>query len=190
MSKLYILSGPSGVGKGSIIEALVEDKELNLNWLKTVTTREKRLDDDKYGRHIFMSVDDFKTGVAEKKFAEHNFYNGNYYGTLKSSIEETIAEKNPHIMEIDVNGSTNLKKLYPDNIVQIFIYADFNDIRKRLQLRGMPDNLIEQRLSIAREEMEKSKDFEYLIENKQNKLNDAVNSIKNIILASGENRNK
>lgn len=182
MSKIFIISGPSGVGKGSIINALMTDRGLGLRWVQTVTTREPRADDNQYGRHRFVNHDKFKEMISEGLFAEHNFYNNNYYGTPKANIEKIISGNSPAIMEIDVNGSENLKKQYPNNIVQIFVSTEVADIRKRLQVRGMPDNLIGQRIAIAKKETVRSKHFEYHIENKQGKLDSAVGDIKKIIL--------
>jgi len=188
MSKIYIISGPSGVGKGSIIDALIGDSKLNLHWVKTVTTRSKRSDDEKFGRHIFVDNEEFKEMIQNNQFAEYNHYNNNYYGTLIFDIEKAIKSDTPGIMEIDVNGSNTLKKRYGENVVQIFIYADLKDIESRLQLRGMPDNLIKQRLEIAKNEIEISKTFQYRIENKQNGLELTISKVRNIIKGSGEER--
>lgn len=181
MSKIYILSGPSGVGKGSIIDALMDDNNLKLKWIKTATTRDQRPDDAKYGRHQFITHEQFISKISNNDFAEYNYYNGHYYGTLKEEIERARKSGHPSVMEIDINGSNTLKQKYPDDVVQIFIFANLSDIKARLHKRGMPDNLIRQRLEIAKQEIAKSQEFQYRVENRQNKLNKAVESIRTII---------
>lgn len=181
MNKIFIILGPSGAGKGSITSALAGDNKLNLVWSKTATTRPPRDDDKSSSRHKLLSEKEFMDLVKSGEILEHNRYNGNLYGTLQSPIVEIFKqEKNP-LMEIDINGAMNLKKIFPDKVVTIFIYATREELKKRLLARGMDDSVINQRLKIADEEYEKSKECDYRVHNKQNELPNTINNIKQII---------
>ena len=181
MNKIFIILGPSGAGKGSITRALAKDRSLNLLWSKTATTRPRRGDDKSSSRHEILSEKEFLDLVDSGEILEHNRYNGNLYGTLKSPIVEIFnKEKNP-LMEIDINGAMNLKKIFPDKVVTIFIYATRDELKKRLLARGMDASVINQRLKIADREFEKSEQCDYKIHNKQNELQDSINNIKRII---------
>lgn len=179
MNKIYIISGPSGVGKGTLVKSLVENDDLNLEWGKTATTRKPRKDDPEGAKHIYLSKQKFEDKIRAGELAEKNFYNENYYGTPKSEIEKT---KSNLVFEIDVNGGLNIKKLYPDKTVLIFITAPIADIKKRLEDRktNTPEE-INQRLKIAQVELEKAKNYDYHVENPQGHPEQATKELEKII---------
>ncbi len=179
MNKIYIISGPSGVGKGTLVKALVENKNLNLEWGKTATTRPQRKDDPQAAKHLYLSEKEFKEKIEAGEFVESNFFNNHYYGTLKSEIENA---KTNLIFEIDVNGGLNIKKLYPDKTVLIFITAPIKDIKKRLEDRkANTPGEIEARLKIAQKELKKAKEYDYHLENPQGHPEKAITKLEKII---------
>lgn len=183
MNKIFIISGPSGVGKGTLVKALVKNKDLNLEWGKTATTREQRDDDKEGSKRIFLSKQEFVNKIKAGELAEKNFYGGHYYGTLKSEIEKS---KSNLVFEIDINGGLNLKKLYPKKTVLIFITAPLSDIKRRLQERktNTPEE-IKERLEIAQAELTKAKNYDYQVENPQGHPEKAIEKLEKIITATG-----
>lgn len=179
--KIFILTGPSGVGKGSVASALVEEN-LSLEWIKTLTSRPQRPDDRAKSRRFFVSKDKFKKMLNEGEILEYNIYNNNYYGTPRYAISDALKKGKHPLLDIDVNGARAIKKIYNKQVVVIFLKATKDEIVTRLHKRKMPDKVINQRLAIRQKEIRSEENFDYLVHNKQNKLPDTVSRIKKIIL--------
>ena len=116
MSKLFVISGPSGSGKGTIIEALMKMPALNLAWPKSYTTRPERESDKTENHYIFVNIGKFKELEQKDEIFESNFYNDNWYGSSKSEIEKLIADDKTVIKEVDVNGGEASRKTFPEAI--------------------------------------------------------------------------
>ncbi len=181
MNKIFIISGPSGVGKGTIIKDLLKKPELNLCWARSYTTRPKRPSDNFEYHYIFLDEKKFKKLEKQGEILEKNFYNGNWYGSSKSEIDNVLKNNKNVLQEIEVNGAMNYRKLYPDAIL-IFIKADLDDIKNRLISRGQNTaEQIETRLKIARRETKHEKDYDYSVTNPENHPEKAIGKVEKII---------
>lgn len=163
MKKLFIVTGPSGTGKTTISNFLI-NKHQNLKKVITCTTREKRSEDDHYR---FLSKEEFVEKINHDEFLEYEeVYSGTYYGTLKKDIQSVLDNKNylPLIV-LDVKGAFNIKSKMGDNCCVIYLTPPSMEIlEKRLTSRGTDVN-IEQRLEKAKFEMLFEKDADFVVKN-------------------------
>ena len=181
--KIIIICGPSGVGKGTIIKLLLNDKNLPINIIKTNTTRPLSDRDLILNNRRSISKDQFDNLLKNHEFLETNFYNGHYYGTLKKDIENIIAKNQIGILEQDIDHALFTKRNYPDNTAIIFIYANLENIKNRLIKRGEnTEKEIQMRIAIGKKELTKKHLADYAVENLENHPELAVNKIKNIII--------
>lgn len=181
MSKIFVISGPSGCGKGTIIEGLLKNPDLNLYWAKSYTTRPERESDKSEQKYLFVDEEKFKKLEKRGEILESNFYNGDWYGTSKSEIDKTISAGQNIIKDIDVNGGMDFKKLYPDAVL-IFLITSLDNIKSRLIKRGQnTDEEIADRLVIAKKEIAMSKDYDYVVENPEGHSEKAIEEIEKII---------
>mgnify|MGYP003420924932 CR=1 FL=1 len=166
--KLIIISAPSGTGKSTIIGKLIKDASLKLEFSVSATTRSPRAGEVNGKDYYFLSVDDFKKGIENDEFAEYQeVYPGRFYGTLKKEIQRINADGRNVILDIDVLGGINVKKMYGDKALSIFIMPpSLQTLRQRLLSRGT-DNIeeIEKRLSKAEYEMSFAKEFDKCVTN-------------------------
>lgn len=166
--KLIIISAPSGTGKSTIIGKLIKDASLKLEFSVSATTRSPRTGEVNGKDYYFLSVDDFKKGIENDEFAEYQeVYPGRFYGTLKKEIQRINADGRNVILDIDVLGGINVKKMYGDKALSIFIMPpSLQTLRQRLLSRGT-DNIeeIEKRLSKAEYEMSFAKEFDKCVTN-------------------------
>lgn len=181
MNNIFIISGPSGCGKGTIVEALLKKPELNLYWAKSYTTRPERESDKSEHKYIFVDQNKFDELKSEGEILESNFFNHNWYGTSKSEIDKAQAEGKTIIKDIDVNGAFAFRKLF-NNVKLIFITASLENIKARLIGRGQNSEAeITDRLKIAKQEIALSKDYDFIVENPEGHPEKAVEEIEKII---------
>jgi len=181
--KLIIISAPSGTGKSTIINAIIDDERLKLEFSVSATTRSPREGEQHGVNYYFLTVEDFKQRIANDEFAEfEEVYAGRYYGTLKSEIERINAKGKNVILDLDVMGGINVKKLYGDHARSIFIKPPSVDtLRERLIARAT-DSMeeINKRISKAEFEISKSPEFDKLVVN--DVLETAVEEVRTLIL--------
>jgi len=178
--KLFIISGPSGVGKDTIVNNL-QFGLYNLQKIPTFTTRKPRENEKEGDQYYFVSKAKFKDLIKQGEILEYNFYNGNYYGTSKKDIENALKSGKNVLLTIDVNGALNIKKQYPDACL-IFIKSKLSDIKKRLEKRGQnTPREIEERLETAKKELRYAKYYDYIIENPEGHPEKAIKKVSVII---------
>ena len=178
---LLVISGPSGVGKGTVLHDLMNTQN-NLVYSVSATTRNKRDGEIEGVSYFFKTHDEFKNMIAEDKFLEYAHVHNNYYGTPKEFVENKINEGKIVILEIDVQGALNIKK-NTDNGVFIFLAPpSLSELKKRIVGRGTEtDDDIKIRMKNARKELKYIKDYDYLVINDH--LNSAITSVNEIINA-------
>lgn len=177
---IIIICGPSGVGKGTIVKGLL-NKDLHINVVKSYTTRPPRARDKVTNHYIHLTKEDFIKRMDQGDFFETNFYNGNYYGTLKNDLDLIIRNNHFGLLEQDIEHALVTKGGYPQTKI-IFIDSPLEIIRKRLIKRGENEEKeITERLKIAEHELAKKNHADYIIENLENNPEIAINKIVEII---------
>lgn len=176
--KFIVVSGPSGVGKGTICERLI--KELNAWYSVSMTTRSPRPGEIDGVNYFFISKEEFEDKIKKGDFLEYNFYNDNYYGTSKDIVLDKINAGIDVFCEIDVNGAHNIKKIYDDVLLIYIAPPSIEKLRDRLVSRGTESlEKINQRLEIAKKELNEINFYDYVIINDD--VDIAVDEIKEII---------
>ena len=168
---IIILSGPSGAGKGRICEELLKRRGQKIRKSISVTTRPKREEDEKSENYIFVPEEQFLEMNKMGMFFETNYYDGSWYGTTRIPLEElTIRDL---VFDKDVNGALAIKEAYPEAIT---IYVMPKDNETLLERRG---NRGERRAEIAKEEVPKAKQLDFLVINDD--IDSAVDQVEEII---------
>lgn len=166
--KVIIFSAPSGAGKSTIVNHLLE-KFPELEFSISATSRAPRGNEQDGKEYYFFTADQFRRMIAEDKFVEHEeVYPGSFYGTLKSEVERIWAKGHVIVFDIDVKGGVNIKRIFGDKAFSIFIQAPSVEIlRERLISRGTDSaEAIGKRVAKASSEMEFAKGrFDYVLVN-------------------------
>jgi len=178
--RIFIVSGPSGAGKDTIVNNL-NLANYNLQKIATYTTRKPRINEKEGKPYYFVTKKQFKNLIKQDKIVEYNFYNGNYYGTSKKDIENTLKNGKNALLTIDVNGALNIKKRYPNSFL-IFINSKLSDIKRRLEKRGQnTHDEIEERLKTAKKELQHVKCYDYIIQNPEGHPEKAIEELQGYI---------
>lgn len=164
-SKVFVITGPSGVGKGTLISRLrtnVPEIELSVS----ATTRTPRQGEAPGIDYHFLSPEDFQRRVEDGEFLEHARYSGNRYGTLRSEVERRLTQGHPVVLEIEVQGARQIRTTMPE-AVQVFIAPpEMDALRQRLESRGTDEqSAIEARLRVAEEELAAQSEFPHQVVN-------------------------
>ncbi len=178
---LFVLSGPSGVGKDAILNRL-RIIGAPLHFTVTATTRPIRENERDGIDYIFLSRDSFEQMLAEDEFIEHAEVYGNWYGVPKGQIQNALNTGSDVLIKTDVQGAASIKRLAPQ-VVLIFVVApSMHELERRLKWRlTESDESLRRRLETARQEMEHADAFDYMIVN--DGLDDAVHQLNAIVTA-------
>ena len=178
MGKLLAVSGPSGVGKGTIVKTIIQRREDVVESV-SCTTRPPRPGEVDGKAYFFLSHEEFQRRIKEDDFLEYDEHFGNYYGTPKSFVRETLKTKSV-IMEIDVVGSLNAKKTFPECILVMVVPPSTDELKRRLKGRNSEtDEEIENRLARMEYELSHSDIYDYIIVNDD--LESAIAQLEAII---------
>ena len=179
---LIVLSGPSGVGKGTVRKAIFNEDGIDFQYSISATTRQPRVGEIDGEDYFFVSHDEFEEKIANGDMLEYAQYVSNYYGTPKSFIDETLASGRDVFLEIDVQGALQVKSKMPEGIYIFLTPPDLTNLRERLVGRGTDSQeVIEKRVTAAGEELKQMINYDYAVENDQ--VIHAVERIKAIITA-------
>ncbi len=176
---LFVISGPSGVGKGTICRRLIENSDL-LSISVSATTRKPRTEDMEGITYFFKTVEEFKQMIDTDEFLEWAVYNGNYYGTPVKAIEEKIENGEDVILEIEAQGAMKVMQAKPDAI-SIFITPPSEEaLYDRLKNRGTEsEEEIQSRVAAAKWELEQKDKYNYIVVN--DNLDEAIAAIESIM---------
>ena len=176
-----VISGPSGVGKGTICNIIMKNKHINLEYSISMTTRKKRKCEINGIHYYFTNKKNFENKIRNNDFIEYAIYNNEYYGTLKSEVLNKINSGKYIISEIDIQGAKKIKEEFSNSVLIYILPPSIEELKNRLYKRGTesPEE-IEERLKLAVIENKNKYFYDYIVIN--DKLSEAVDEIENIIL--------
>lgn len=180
--KIIVVSAPSGCGKSTIINSILDSGEPALRFSVSATNRRPRTGEADGVHYHFMTTDEFKEAILAGEFVEwEEVYPGRFYGTLKSEIERIISKGGDVILDIDVKGGLNVKKLYGDRVKTIFFLPpSIEELRSRLEHRGTDSKeVIDERVSKAEFEISFADRFDEQIVN--DNLDKAIERTRKVI---------
>ncbi len=180
--RLFVLSGPSGCGKGTVCNMLLE-RNKNLKLSISATTREQRVGEIDGETYFYLSKEQFEDMIKKQELLEYNQgYSGNYYGTPKKYVFEQLDKGFDVLLEIEMNGAKNIKEQYPESIGIFLSPPSLDELLKRLRGRGREsEELIQERFLLAKEEILRVDEYKYAVINDD--LIKTVEKIENIISA-------
>jgi len=178
-NKLYVISGSSGVGKGTVIKGfLKKNPEFSLSI--SYTTRDKREGEVDGVNYFFVKKEDFLQGVRNDEFLEWAEFSGNYYGTKKAYVEKFLNDGKDLILEIETQGALQIKEKMPEAVLIFIAPPSYQDLEFRLRNRKTEsEEAIQKRLDFVKMEMQNSQHYNYKIINDE--LEDAIIELERII---------
>jgi guanylate kinase len=165
VGKVFVITGPSGVGKGTLIERLLE-RVPQLELSVSATTREPRPGEEDGREYHFLTPEEFDQRVETGDFLEHATYSGNRYGTLRQEVERRLSEGRSVVLEIEIQGARQVRVAMPEAVLIFIAPPDPAALRLRLEGRGTDsEEAIERRLRTAEIELEAQAEFPHVIVN-------------------------
>jgi guanylate kinase len=180
---LAVLSGPSGVGKDATLQAMQERRD-NLYFVVTATTRPRRPNEVDGVDYHFVSMGEFAEMIEAEELLEYAIVYGDYKGIPKKHVRAALASGKDVIMRIDVQGAATIRRLIP-NAVTIFLTAESEEelVRRLLERKTEADEKLKMRIATARQELKRIVDFDYVVVNRGNQLEETVEQVLSIIAA-------
>jgi guanylate kinase len=176
---LFIISAPSGAGKTTLVKAVLQQFR-DMLYSISYTTRKPRAEERDGIDYHFISKQDFKKGIHKSRWAEWAEVYGHYYGTSVEFIEQSLSSGCDILLDIDVQGTLQILKHYPDSVTIFILPPSMNALRKRLEMRGSDSQaVIEKRLFNARKEMTQKKMYRHIIVN--DILSEAIKELSSIL---------
>lgn len=187
---MLVVSSPSGAGKSSIARLLLEDREMNLSLSVSVTTRARRPSEVEGVHYHFISVAEFERLRDSDALIEYAEVHGNFYGTLRATAEDALADGQDMLFDIDWQGADQLQAKMPADVVSIFVLPpSMKELQSRLHRRAEDSvEVIETRLHNARVEIQKWSKYDYIVINED--LNRSYSSVKAIVTAERLRRDR
>lgn len=175
---LIVLSGPSGVGKGTVRSALFKMEGHDLVFSVSMTTRKPRIGEIDGKDYFFISKEKFEANIRDRKMLEYAEFVGNYYGTPLDTLERYLEDGREVVLEIDVQGAEQVRESMPDAVFIFIAPPSLEALANRLQIRGTePVDVIKQRIEKARREIKLAYKYDYIV------VNDSVENAADKILA-------
>lgn len=179
---LIILSGPSGVGKGTVRKALFEHEQHNLTYSISVTTRKPREGEVDGVDYFFRTHEEFKQMITHNQLLEFAQYVDNFYGTPIDYVNEQLSKGKDVFLEIEVQGAMKVKDVFPEGLFIFLAPPSLSELKNRIVNRGTEtEDVVENRMATAREELEMMEAYDYVVENDEVHL--ACDRILSIITA-------
>jgi guanylate kinase len=180
---MIVISGPSGVGKDSLIREMIHRK-LPIHFVITTNTRSPRQDEKEGVDYFFVNKKCFQEMIDRDELIEYSQVYEDFKGVPKRQVEQAFASGKDVIMRLDVQGAEKIRKLYPDALLIFLVPANEKEWIERFKGRsGEPPKDLDMRINKAKEELRKIPLFDYIVVNPQNRLNDAVDEVEAIIKA-------
>ena len=178
---LYVFTGPSGAGKGTLL-SLLREQDDRLFYSISATTRAPRPGETDGVQYYFLTKADFEEKIAQNAFLEHARYVDNYYGTLEAPVNAKLDEGYDVILEIEVQGAMQVHEKRPDAVMVFIAPPSFEELAARLRGRGTEDEeKVRKRLETAKEELKSQDKFDYVVVNDE--IDRAVREIQGIFAA-------
>jgi guanylate kinase len=180
---LFIVSSPSGGGKTTLIRRLLADPPgAPLHFSVSHTTRPMRSGESEGREYYFVTLPEFQKMVGRDEFLEHNEVHDNFYGTSKSEVLPRLAAGEDVVLDIDVKGARDLRKVYPDAVMIFIVPSSQDELQRRLMLRGLDDEeVIGKRLIGAAKEIQEASEYQYVIVNDD--LDRAILELQSVVRA-------
>ncbi len=174
---LILFSGPSGVGKDTVLDVILE-KDKSLQRSISLTTRHRRENEVDGRDYYFISIPKFEHMINNGEVLEFARYGRNLYGTPKAPVDKWLSEGKTVILKIEVKGAQKIKKMYPESVAIFLMPPSMEELEKRLRFRGTEsEEDIKRRLDIAHKEVSKSSDYDYVV------INDDLDSASDNVIS-------
>ncbi|HEO8420673.1 guanylate kinase [Niallia sp. FSL W8-0635] len=179
---LIVLSGPSGVGKGTVRKEIFSQKNTSFEYSISMTTRAPRMGEVDGVDYFFKSREEFEGLIEQGKLLEYAEFVGNYYGTPVDYVRETTLKGKDVFLEIEVEGAKQVREKFPDGLFIFLSPPSLSELKNRIVTRGTEsEEIINNRMNVAREEIEMMHLYDYVVEN--DTVENACEKIKAIIVA-------
>jgi guanylate kinase len=180
---LLVVSGPSGVGKDSVVNRM-QARGVDFHFVVTATSRDPRPGEKDGVDYFFVSKDDFEAMIAQNELLEHAVVYGQYKGVPKQQVRDALKSGKDVVMRLDVQGATTVKRLIPGAVLVFLSASSEDELIERLEKRKTEDHQqLRRRIETARAEMKQIDRFDYVVINEDDELDEAVDRVLDIIHA-------
>lgn len=179
---LIVLSGPSGVGKGTVRKEIFSQGNTDFEYSISMTTRSPREGEVDGVDYFFKTREEFEELISQGKLLEYAEFVGNYYGTPVDYVRQTLDKGKDVFLEIEVEGAKQVREKFPDGLFIFLVPPSLSELKNRIVTRGTEtEEVINNRMTVAKEEIEMMHLYDYVVENDQ--VEKAVERIKAIVVA-------